>query len=110
MFMIDSSPFILPFKTEVDLLVLIKPFSQNVWIIVLCAIPSIWIILCLSDFVYDGDTMFSHWIFVLDFVVRHLLNQAHKLTQKLSGDMKYVNVQRMTWVVGAFLITTLYLG
>ena len=109
-FMIDTSPFILPFKTEVDLFVLIKPFTQSVWIIVLSVIPVYWIMMGISDLLYDGDILWTHWIFLLDFVFRHLFKQAYKLTQKLSTDMKYSNILRMNWVNGAFLISTLYLG
>ena len=110
MFMIDTSPFILPFKTEVDLLVLIKPFTQLVWIILLSLIPVYWIVMGLSDLLYDGDTLWTHWIFLLDFVFRHLFKEAHKLTHKLSTVMMYSNILRMNWVYGAFLISTLYSG
>ena len=110
MFMIDTSPFILPFKTEVDLFVLIKPFTQLVWIVVLSVIPVYWIVMGLSDLLYDGGTLWMHWMFLLDFVFRHLFKQAYKLTQKLSTDMKYSNILRMNWVNGAFLISTLYSG
>ena len=109
-FMIDTSPFILPFKTEVDLFVLIKPFTEAVWIIVLLVIPVYWIMMGLSDLLYDGNTLWVHWVFLLDFVFRHLFKQAHKLTQKLSAEMKYSNILRMNWVIGAFIITTLYSG
>ena len=109
-FMIDTSPFILPFKTEVDLLVLIKPFTLLVWIILLSLIPIYWIVMGLSDLLYDGDTLWTHWMFLLDFVFRHLFKEAHKLTQKLSTDMTYSNILRMNWVYGAFLISTLYSG
>ena len=109
-FMIDTSPFILPFETEVDLLVLIKPFTLVVWITILLVIPVYWIMMGLSDLLYDGNTLWRHWEFLLDFVFRHLLRQAHKLTDKLSAEMKYSNILRMNWVIGAFVITTVYSG
>ena len=108
--MIDTSPFILPFETEVDLLVLIKPFTLMVWITILLVIPVYWILMGISDLLYDGNTLWRHWEFQFDFVFRHLLRQAHKLTQKLSAEMKYGNILRMNWVIGAFVITTVYSG
>ena len=109
-FMIDTSPFILPFETIVDIFVLVKPFAWLVWVCSILAPPVYWIVMGLSDLLYDGDTLWTHWMFLLDFVFRHLFKEAHKLTQKLSTDMTYSNILRMNWVYGAFLISTLYSG
>ena len=108
--MIDSSPFILPFKTEVDLFVLAKPFTQLVWIITLLMPTVYWIVMGLSDLFYDGNTLWTHWEFLLDFIFRHLFRQPHKLTQKLSAEMKYSKILTVNWIIGAFVLTTLYLG
>lgn len=107
--MIDSSPFILPFKTEVDLFVLAKPFTQLVWIITLLMPTVYWIVMGLSDLFYDGNTLWTHWEFLLDFIFRHLFRQPHN-AQKLSAEMKYSKILTVNWIIGAFVLTTLYFG
>ena len=64
----------------------------------------------LSDLIFDGETLWTHWDFLLDFVFRHLLKQPHKLTQKLSLDHRYNTILTLNWCIGAFVITTVYGG
>ena len=108
--MIDTSPLILPFKTEVDKFVLARPFTPIVWIITMLLPPVYWALMGFADLFYVGNTHRTHWEFLLDFIFRHLFKQAHKLTQKLSVDMKYNKILTMNWVIGAFVITTVYSG
>ena len=110
MFMIDTSPFILPFETVVDIFVLVKPFTWLVWVCSILAPPVYWIVMGLADLIFDGTTLWDHWEFLLDFIWRHLLKQPHKLSHKLSVVNKYNTILTMNWVIGAFVITTLYGG
>ena len=105
-FMIDTSPFILPFETEVDIFGLIRPFKFEAWIVVQLAPPIYCIVMGLLDLIFNGKILWLNWESLMGFVYRHLIRQPHQL----GLSQIYNSILTLNWVVGAFVITTLYAG
>ena len=99
----DASPFMTSFATTVDIYALIRPFNYDIWLILLFLPPLYIIVMGLSDKIFDG---MGHWSFQLEFVYMNLLKQVDKVPIL----RKYNRILAQTWIFGAFIMTTLYLG
>ena len=102
-FYMDASPFMTSFETQVDIYALIRPFSYEIWLILLFLPPLYFIVMGLADKVFNG---MAHWFHLLDFVYRNLLKQVDKVPV-LSV---YNTILSQIWIFGAFVMTTLYIG
>ena len=99
----DASPFMTSFETTVDIYALIRPFNYDIWLIMAFLPPIYCIAMALSDKLFIG---MGQWYFQIEFVYRNLLKQV----DKVPNFKKYNVIFAQTWIFGAFMMTTLYLG
>ena len=99
----DASPFMTSFETTVDIYALIRPFNYDIWLILAILPPIYCILMAISDKIFIG---MGQWYFQIEFVYRNLLKQV----DKVPNFKKYNIIFAQTWIFGAFIMTTLYLG
>ena len=99
----DASPFMTSFETTVDIYALIRPFNYDIWLILAILPPIYCILMAISDKIFIG---MGQWYFQIEFVYRNLLKQV----DKVPNFKKYNVIFAQTWIFGAFMMTTLYLG
>ena len=99
----DASPFMTSFETTVDIYALIRPFNYDIWLILAILPPIYCILMAISDKIFIG---MGQWYFQIEFVYRNLLKQV----DKVPNFKKYNVIFAQTWIFGAFIMTTLYLG
>ena len=96
---------VVPVKITRDMWSFLRPFSKNVWIMLLLCIPTLMIAMVVADYIFLGS--FANWEISVGFVLRIACIEA---TNHHPGERKYGKVFVLVWTWAALVLATSYAG